>query len=129
LYTKDNDGDGYILSSWGFKAEKTIVRPGHLFLSFSNLFTDEDSLFESKFGDQFPIKRRISDFLECVVSQIKKDISRKYPHYPDQNACYCIAIPPTWDDNARDILREAAVQAGNVLKFTSICRTHLSLQI
>ncbi|KAI8876381.1 hypothetical protein K501DRAFT_200543, partial [Backusella circina FSU 941] len=59
-------------------------------------------------------KRLVKDFLESIINYAKTYIQR---HRPDKWAellelCYCIAVPTTWDDNARVIIREAAIEAG-----------------
>ncbi|KAI8890285.1 hypothetical protein K501DRAFT_266200 [Backusella circina FSU 941] len=113
---KKNDEVSYILEGWGSSAQIKRDKRLHdsLYLSFSNLFSDENSVVKSKYDDQFLSKRLVKGFLENVINYTKTYIQRyrsdKWAELSE--LCYCIAVPTTWDDNARVIIREAAIEAG-----------------
>ncbi|KAI8888809.1 hypothetical protein K501DRAFT_209653 [Backusella circina FSU 941] len=113
LYKKNEDG--YTIDKWGKAAEKLKHKAvdDKLFFSLFKLLLDKDSGVENRYRHQFPTKRLIADYLRHVDQYIKKIIKNQNPK-AIQEHCYCITVPAMWDDSAKSIMREAAMEAGMI---------------
>ncbi|KAJ3032586.1 Heat shock 70 kDa protein 12A [Rhizophlyctis rosea] len=62
----------------------------------------------------------IAQFL-CRMNEdyIKKELTAFYGQYNPDRVVYCLTVPAMWEDEQKDIMRQAAVEAGIIEKFHS----------
>jgi molecular chaperone DnaK (HSP70) len=84
-----------------------------LLFSLFKLLLDKDSNVDNKYRGQFPTRRLIADYLRHVDLYVKKIIEKQNPNAVQEH-CYCITVPAMWDDKAKSIMREAAIEAGMI---------------
>ncbi|KAI9271861.1 hypothetical protein BDA99DRAFT_433353 [Phascolomyces articulosus] len=104
------------LSDWGHSAKKAMLKPHsekkNILLSQFKLQLDE-SLKQPPLENGLTPVQAVADYLlelhEHTLQELSRSFARNY--HPD-TFCYCLTVPAVWSDKAKNLMRQAAIQAG-----------------
>ncbi|KAI8081766.1 uncharacterized protein BX664DRAFT_341244 [Halteromyces radiatus] len=114
LYKKDSQQVG----AWGDAARQQSERPNlqDHFLEKFKLYLDEaTSATLSLLPNGLTPLQVIADYLRSLHDYIHDTMKRGFAQNYDQRQYrYCLTVPATWSDQAKAVMREAAIMAGMI---------------
>ncbi|KAG0266596.1 hypothetical protein BG011_001785 [Mortierella polycephala] len=112
LYKKDDPS--HTMVAWGMKAKLETMKPTakhHILLSQYKLHLDEhvhNSALEVGITVLEAISQYLEAFHEYVVGEVMRGFARNFQR---DHFRYCLTVPAMWSDRAKNVMRQAAVQA------------------
>ncbi|CAO3628418.1 unnamed protein product [Cunninghamella echinulata] len=112
LYRKDSKQ----LVDWGYSAKRIGMKPNSykdfLLLSKFKLYLDHQVKHTSPLPNDLHIIDVIADYLQVLYYHIKSELRKGFAiNYNEQKYRYCLTVPAMFNDQAKAIMREAAIQA------------------
>ncbi|KAI9271871.1 hypothetical protein BDA99DRAFT_459670 [Phascolomyces articulosus] len=105
-----------VLSEWGHSAKKAMLKPDaikqNILLSEFKLHLDE-SLHRPNLGNELTPVQAVGDYLSELHKHTLQELSRSFAkNYHPDTFRYCLTVPAVWTDKAKNLMRQAAIQAG-----------------
>ncbi|KAI8340001.1 hypothetical protein BC941DRAFT_419156 [Chlamydoabsidia padenii] len=126
LYKKDQS---QTLVDWGHGAKKTMQKPQvdkeyDLLMNFK-LNLDSELRRPNLVNGLTPVTA-VADYLRALHAHVLEDVTRGFAkNYHPDTFRYCLTVPAMWSDQAKNCMRQAAVQAGLVKPHDHPDRLHL----
>ncbi|KAI9271864.1 hypothetical protein BDA99DRAFT_477977 [Phascolomyces articulosus] len=104
------------LSEWGHGAKKAMLKPGadkqNVLLSQFKLHLDE-SLHRPPLENELTPVQAVADYLTALHEHTLEELSRGFANnYDPDTFRYCLTVPAVWSDKAKNLMRQASIQAG-----------------
>ncbi|KAI9250222.1 hypothetical protein BDA99DRAFT_608517 [Phascolomyces articulosus] len=104
------------LSEWGHAAKKVMLKPGaakqNVLLSQFKLHLDE-SLQRAPIENGLTPVQAVADYLGVLHKHTLEELKRGFAkNYDTETFRYCLTVPAVWSDKAKQLMRQAAIQAG-----------------
>ncbi|KAI9250223.1 hypothetical protein BDA99DRAFT_608518 [Phascolomyces articulosus] len=104
------------LSEWGHSAKKAMIKPGaarqNILLSQFKLHLDE-SLKRTPLENGITPVQAVADYLGVLHKHTLEELKRGFAkNYDTETFRYCLTVPAVWSDKAKQLMRQAAIQAG-----------------
>ncbi|KAI9271860.1 hypothetical protein BDA99DRAFT_477969 [Phascolomyces articulosus] len=107
---------GSTLSEWGHGAKKAMLKPAatkqNVLLSQFKLQLDE-SLKRPPLENGLTPVQAVADYLSALHKHTLEELTRGFAkNYEPNTFRYCLTVPALWSDRAKQLMRQAAVEAG-----------------
>ncbi|KAI9253529.1 hypothetical protein BDA99DRAFT_563105 [Phascolomyces articulosus] len=104
------------ISEWGHGAKKAMLKPGatkqNVLLSKFKLHLDE-SLERPPLENGLTPVQAVADYLTVLHQHTLEELKRGFAkNYEPDTFRYCLTVPAVWSDKAKQLMRQAAIQAG-----------------
>ncbi|KAG0036652.1 hypothetical protein BGZ82_003913 [Podila clonocystis] len=103
---------------WGYTAKVAITKPpykNHVLLSKYKLHLDEASGPHPPLPNGLTIVDAIADYLRLFHAHVVQTVLKGFgAAFEQQHIQYCLSVPAMWTDNAKALMRQAALQAGMI---------------
>ncbi|KAI7819013.1 hypothetical protein BC939DRAFT_400801 [Gamsiella multidivaricata] len=103
---------------WGYPAKLAITKPpfkNHVLLSKYKLHLDEASGPHPPLPNGLTVVDAIADYLRLFHAHVLQTVLKGFgSSFNQQHIQYCLSVPAMWADNAKAMMRQAALQAGMI---------------
>ncbi|KAF9105975.1 Heat shock 70 kDa protein 12A [Mortierella sp. GBA35] len=103
---------------WGYTAKVAITKPpykNHVLLSKYKLHLDDASGPHPPLPNGLTVVDAIADYLRLFHAHVVQTVLKGFGSAFEQHHIqYCLSVPAMWTDNAKAIMRQAALQAGMI---------------
>ncbi|KAG0337258.1 hypothetical protein BG004_007715 [Podila humilis] len=103
---------------WGYTAKVAITKPpykNHVLLSKFKLHLDDASGPHPPLPNGLTVVDAIADYLRLFHAHVVQTVLKGFgASFEQQHIQYCLSVPAMWTDNAKAIMRQAALQAGMI---------------
>ncbi|KAI9271874.1 hypothetical protein BDA99DRAFT_569638 [Phascolomyces articulosus] len=104
------------LYKWGYSAKKEMLKPDadkeSILISRFKLHLDE-SLLHPHLKNGLTVVETVADYLSALHEHTLDELSRSFAkNYHPDTFRYCLTVPAVWTDKAKNLMRQAAIQAG-----------------
>ncbi|ORZ36938.1 hypothetical protein BCR44DRAFT_1511975 [Catenaria anguillulae PL171] len=108
--------------AWGHSANVMYSKqraPGYQYFSHFKLYLDDEYAAEHA-APEVPVDRLIADYLRLMGGLIEDTMKSKFGDQVQlADAQWCLTVPAMWSDRAKQVMRNAAAQAGLIDSPTS----------
>ncbi|KAF9916603.1 Heat shock 70 kDa protein 12A [Lobosporangium transversale] len=116
-YAFQQDGSKEIIE-WGYPAKHAITKPpfkNHVLLSKYKLHLDESAGPHPPLPNGLTVVDAIADYLRLFHAHVIQTVLKGFgSSFDQQHIQYCLSVPAMWTDNAKAMMRQAALQAGMI---------------
>ncbi|KAI9271822.1 hypothetical protein BDA99DRAFT_557033 [Phascolomyces articulosus] len=107
---------GLTLSEWGHGAKKAMLKPAatkqNILLSRFKLQLDESLNCPPLENGLTPVQA-VADYLSALHKHTLDELTRGFAkNYGPDTFRYCLTVPALWSDKAKQLMRQAAIEAG-----------------
>ncbi|KAF9927904.1 hypothetical protein FBU30_002791 [Linnemannia zychae] len=106
------------IQEWGYTAKVAITKPpykNHVLLSKYKLHLDDSAGPHPPLPNGLTIVDAIADYLRLFHAHVIQTVLKGFGSTFEQHHIqYCLSVPAMWTDNAKAIMRQAALQAGMI---------------
>ncbi|KAG0045261.1 hypothetical protein BGZ83_009504 [Gryganskiella cystojenkinii] len=110
--------DSKVIEEWGYPAKIAMTKPpykNHVLLSKYKLHLDETSGPHAPLPNGLTVVDAIADYLRLFHAHVVQSVFRGFGANFDQHHIqYCLSVPAMWNDHAKALMRQAALQAGMI---------------
>ncbi|KAF9991742.1 hypothetical protein BGZ80_001587 [Entomortierella chlamydospora] len=103
---------------WGYTAKVAISKPpykNHVLLSKYKLHLDEASGPHPPLPNGLSVVDAIADYLRAFHAHVLQSVLMGFgASFEQRHIQYCLSVPAMWNDNAKAMMRQAALQAGMI---------------
>ncbi|KAF9432714.1 hypothetical protein BGZ76_010427 [Entomortierella beljakovae] len=103
---------------WGYPAKLAITKPpykNHVLLSKYKLHLDDASGPHPSLPNGLTVVDAIADYLRLFHAHVLQSVLKGFgAAFEQQHIQYCLSVPAMWTDNAKAMMRQAALQAGMI---------------
>ncbi|KAF9574917.1 hypothetical protein EC968_004917 [Mortierella alpina] len=103
---------------WGYPAKLAITKPpykNHVLLSKYKLHLDDASGPHPPLPNGLTVVDAIADYLRLFHAHVVQTVLKGFgAAFEQQHIQYCLSVPAMWTDNAKAMMRQAALQAGMI---------------
>ncbi|KAF9346752.1 Heat shock 70 kDa protein 12A [Mortierella sp. AD094] len=103
---------------WGYTAKVAITKPpykNHVLLSKYKLHLDEASGPHPPLPNGLGVVDAIADYLRVFHAHVLQTVLLGFgAAFEQRHIQYCLSVPAMWNDNAKAMMRQAALQAGMI---------------
>ncbi|KAF9192386.1 Heat shock 70 kDa protein 12A [Haplosporangium sp. Z 767] len=103
---------------WGYPAKLAITKPpfkNHILLSKYKLHLDDASGPHPPLPNGLTVIDAIADYLRLFHAHVVQSVLKGFgAAFEQQHIQYCLSVPAMWTDNAKAMMRQAALQAGMI---------------
>ncbi|KAG0264620.1 Heat shock 70 kDa protein 12A [Mortierella polycephala] len=103
---------------WGYPAKLAITKPpfkNHVLLSKYKLHLDDASGPHPPLPNGLTVIDAIADYLRLFHAHVVQSVLKGFgAAFEQQHIQYCLSVPAMWTDNAKAMMRQAALQAGMI---------------
>ncbi|KAI1295090.1 Heat shock 70 kDa protein 12A [Mortierella claussenii] len=103
---------------WGYPAKIAITKPpykNHVLLSKYKLHLDDSAGPHPPLPNGLTIIDAIADYLRLFHAHVVESVLKGFgASFEQQHIQYCLSVPAMWTDNAKAMMRQAALQAGMI---------------
>ncbi|GJJ75616.1 hypothetical protein EMPS_07974 [Entomortierella parvispora] len=103
---------------WGYSAKVAITKPpfkNHVLLSKYKLHLDDASGPHPPLPNGLTVVDAIADYLRLFHAHVVQSVLKGFgAAFEQQHIQYCLSVPAMWTDNAKAMMRQAALQAGMI---------------
>ncbi|KAF9109996.1 hypothetical protein BGX27_006892 [Mortierella sp. AM989] len=103
---------------WGYTAKVAITKPpykNHVLLSKYKLHLDDASGPHPSLPNELSVVDAIADYLRLFHAHVLQTVLKGFgASFEQQHIQYCLSVPAMWTDNAKAMMRQAALQAGMI---------------
>ncbi|KAG0277937.1 hypothetical protein BGZ95_005055 [Linnemannia exigua] len=103
---------------WGYTAKVAITKPpykNHVLLSKYKLHLDDAAGPHPPLPNGLTVVDAIADYLRLFHAHVIQTVLKGFgSSFEQHHIQYCLSVPAMWTDNAKAIMRQAALQAGMI---------------
>ncbi|KAG0199103.1 hypothetical protein BGX28_007557 [Mortierella sp. GBA30] len=103
---------------WGYPAKLAITKPpykNHVLLSKYKLHLDDASGPHPPLPNGLTVVDAIADYLRLFHAHVLQSVLKGFgAAFEQSHIQYCLSVPAMWTDNAKAMMRQAALQAGMI---------------
>ncbi|KAF9951090.1 hypothetical protein BGZ72_007311 [Mortierella alpina] len=103
---------------WGYPAKLAITKPpykNHVLLSKYKLHLDDAAGPHPPLPNGLTVVDAIADYLRLFHAHVVQTVLKGFgAAFEQQHIQYCLSVPAMWTDNAKAMMRQAALQAGMI---------------
>ncbi|KAF9542382.1 hypothetical protein EC957_002117 [Mortierella hygrophila] len=103
---------------WGYTAKTAITKPpykNHVLLSKYKLHLDDAAGPHPPLPNGLTVVDAIADYLRLFHAHVIQTVLKGFgSSFEQQHIQYCLSVPAMWTDNAKAIMRQAALRAGMI---------------